>query len=153
MFVIGADITRVDTSPEFTPGSLFMAQDGKIYKYLQYKEGTAATDGVSGEVAYYTAVDGYKLNTVTSDLGDATDEIGAGVLSANMSEDEWGWLQVRGLATLSIALTAGADGDPLTPTGATDGTLDVNVATAANTHICAWAGDITDKEILCEFPL
>ena len=35
----------------------------------------------------------------------------------------------------------------------TDGTLDVNVATAANTHICARAGDISDQEIMCMFPL
>ena len=30
-----------------------------------------------------------------------------------MSDDEYGWIQIKGAATLTIALTAGADGDPL----------------------------------------
>lgn len=152
MRIMGIDLTQVDTSAEFELGTVAWDDGGKAYKYVQYKEGTAAVDGVAGEVAYYLATDGYKDSQVTSDLSDS-DEIGAGVLQTAMSEDEYGWIQVRGFATLTIALTAGADGDPLTPTGATDGTLDVNVATAANTHICARAGDISDQEIMCDFPL
>lgn len=152
MRIMGIDLTRIDTSAAFELGTVAWDDSGKAYKYLQYKEGTAAVDGVAGEVAYYLATDGYKNSQVTSDLSD-TDEIGAGVLQAIMSEDEFGWLQVKGFATLSIALTAGVDGDPLTPTGAGDGTLDVNVATAANTDICAWAGDASDLEIICDFRL
>jgi len=52
---------------------------------------------------------------------------------------------------LTIALTAGADGDPLTPTGSADGTLDVSADVTDN--VCAIAGDISDKEIICTFPL
>lgn len=55
----------------------------------------------------------------------------------------------QGAATLTIALTAGADGDPLTPTGSADGTLDVS--SAATDNVCAIAGDISDKEIICDF--
>ena len=127
---------------------------GKCYKFVQYKEGAAATDGVLGEVAYYYTLDGYKLNQVTSDLSDSL-EIGAGVLTATMSDGEYGWIQIKGPATLSIALTAGADGDPLTPTGAGDGTLDVAIDSAdaaVPQHICAWAGDHSDNEIICDFP-
>ena len=51
---------------------------------------------------------------------------------------------------MTIALTAGADGDPLTPTGAADGTLDV--VAADTSHVCAIACDISDKEIICDFP-
>ena len=46
--------------------------------------------------------------------------------------------------------SAGADGDPLTPTGSSDGTLDVSGAVTDN--VCAIAGDISDKEIACDFP-
>jgi type 1 fimbria pilin len=67
-----------------------------------------------------------------------------------MSDDEYGWIQIKGAATLSIALTAGADGDPLTPTGSADGTLDVSGA--VTDHVCAIAGDISDQEIICDFP-
>jgi len=125
-------------------------EGNKIYKWVTYSEEAAAVDGVAGEVTYYVATDGHKNNDVTSDLS-ASDEIGAGVLQAIMSDNEFGWIQIKGAALLAIALTAGVDGDALTPTGAGDGTLDVNVATAANTDVCARAGDISDKEIMCDF--
>jgi hypothetical protein len=92
----------------------------------------------------------FKLFKVTSDLSDSI-EIGAGVIQAVMTDGQYGWFQVSGVATLTIALTAGADGDPLTPTGAADGTLDVSGAVTDN--VCAIAGDISDKEIICTFPL
>jgi len=153
MIGIGADTGAVYTSLDEgkTPalGDVFMGVDNKCYKFIQYKEGTAATDGVAGEVAYYVADTGYSANTVTSDLSDS-DEIGAGVLQADMSDDEYGWVQIKGAATLSIALTAGSDGSNLTPTGAGDGTLDL--VTAATDHICAIAVDASEKEIICDFP-
>ena len=149
MFVTGYDLDRVDTTAQYTLGALAQAQNGKIYKYMQYDEATAATDGVAGEVAYYLAATGYATNIVTSDLSDSA-ELGAGVLQANMSDSEYGWFQIKGVATLSIALTAGADGDPLTPTGSSDGTLDVSAA--ATDHVCAYADDISEKVIICDFP-
>lgn len=149
----GANVTQTFTTLEAgnTPalGDHFFGVGGKVYKFVQYKEGTAATDGVAGEVAYYYTLDGYKLGQVTSDLSDSV-EIGAGVLQATMSNDEYGWIQIKGAATLTIALTAGADGDPLTPTGSADGTLDVSAAVTDN--VCAIAGDISDNEIICDFP-
>jgi hypothetical protein len=146
--IIGIKVDQVDTTPQFKLGTIGWHQ-GKCYKYLQYKEGAAAVDGVAGEVAYYYTLDGYKLNQATSDLSDSI-ELGAGVLQAAMSEAEYGWFQIKGAATLTIALTAGADGDPLTPTGAADGTLDVTAA--VTDHVCAYAGDISDMEIICDFP-
>lgn len=149
---MGADVSMVyaTLNEGNTPALGDIAEiQNKRYKFVQYKEGTAAVDGVAGEVAYYYTLDGYKLNQVTSDLSDSV-EIGAGVLQATMSDGEYGWIQIRGPATLTIALTAGADGDPLTPTGAGDGTLDQ--PTAVTDHICAYAGDISDNEIICAFP-
>ena len=151
MYVAGIDPTAVATIPEFTPGQLGMNADGKIYKYVQYDTGAGGVAAVSGQVAYYYTLDGYKNHQVTSDLSDSL-EIGAGVLQSAPTDGQYCWVQIKGPATLSIALTAGVDGDPLTPTGAGDGTLDVNVATAANTHVCARAGDASDLEIMCDFP-
>jgi len=115
---------------------------------MQWDDGSAAA-AVAGEVAYYYLLDGYKTNIVTSDLSDSV-EIGAGVIQAVMTDGQFGWFQIRGAATLTIALTAGADGDPLTPTGAGDGTLDVSAAVTDN--VCAIAGDASDNEIVCCFP-
>ena len=152
MFITGANWSAVTTSAEFALGSVGVGHNGKMYKYVQYLEATAATDGVAGEVAYYYAPSGASAGsytTVTSDLSDSA-EVGAGVLQANMSNAEYGWVQTKGPATLSIALTAGADGDPLTPTGAGDGTLDVSAA--ATDSVCAHAIDASAGIILCEFP-
>lgn len=152
LITIGADVsavyTTLDDGKSPALGDVFWGTGGKVYKFVQYKEGAAATDGVAGEVAYYVADSGYGASQVTSDLSDS-DEVGAGVLQAAMSEDEYGWVQIKGPATLSIALTAGADGDPLTPTGGADGTLDVSaVVTDA---VCAYAIDASAQEIACDF--
>jgi hypothetical protein len=149
--VLGIDVTAQSTTPEFIPGQLGAVTGStgtKLYKYLKYDDGTAAVDGVAGEVAYYYTLDGYKNHVCSSDLSDSI-EIGAGVIQANIATETYGWFQIKGAATLSIALTAGADGDPLTPTGSADGTLDVS--SAATDNVCAIAGDISDKEIICDF--
>ena len=151
--ILGIDVTAQSTTPEFIPGQLGVVTGStgtKIYKYLKYDDGTAAVDGVAGEVAYYFTLDGYKNHVCSSDLSDSV-EIGAGVIQANIATETYGWFQIKGAATLSIALTAGADGDPLTPTGSADGTLDVS--SAATDNVCAIAGDISDKEIICDFPM
>lgn len=151
MRIQGADVAAVSDTEDFELGSVFVDDGNKAYKFVQYDTGAGAVAAVSGQVAYYYTLDGYKNHQVTSDLSDSL-EIGAGVLQSAPTDGQYCWIQIKGPATLSIALTAGVDGDALTPTGATDGTLDVNVATAANTHICAFAGDASDLEILCDFP-
>ncbi len=151
--ILGIDVTAQSTTPEFVPGSLGAVTDSdgtKLYKYLKYDDASAGVSGVAGEVAYYHTLDGYKLHTCTSDLSDSI-EIGAGVIQATIATETYGWFQIKGAATLTIALTAGADGDPLTPSGSADGTLDVSGAVTDN--VCAIAGDISDKEIICDFPM
>lgn len=148
-FASGVELTRVDSSAEFALGQVVTTADGKTFKYITYSEEAAAVDGVAGEVAYFVADNGIMASDVTSDLS-ASDEIGAGVLQAALSDNEFGWIQVGGPATLTLALTAVADGDPLTPTGSADGTLDV--VSGVTDNVCAIAGDISAKEVLCCFP-
>ena len=150
--VLGIDVTSVSDTAEFLLGQhgAVVGSPTKLYKYVQYDTGSAGAAAVAGEVADYYTLDGYKNNQVTSDLSDSV-EIGAGVLQAVMTDGQFGWIQISGPATLTIALTAGADGDPLTPTGSADGSLDVSADVTDN--VCAIAGDISDKEIICTFPL
>lgn len=150
MYIIGIDETDVSTNAKFALGQLGTNSDGKVYKYVQYKEGAAAVDGVTGEVCAYYLAGGGQDYTVTSDYSDSVN-IGAGVIQATMSDNEYGWIQVKGPATLSIALTAGADGNALTVVGAGDGTLDVSAL--VTDHICAYADDASAQEIICDFPL
>ena len=155
MYVLGITASATAASiPDFALGTIGanVTSDGiKVYKYIKYDTGSGSVAAVSGQVAYYYTLDGYKNHTVTSDLSDSV-EIGAGVCQSAPGDGEYGWIQIKGPATLNLALTAGADGDPLTPTGAgADGTLDVSAAVTDN--VCAIAGDISDKEVVCDFPL
>ena len=149
--VVGIDPTSVSNTAEFKLGQQGAVIDSptKLYKYVQYDTGSAGAAAVAGEACYYYTLDGYKNNQVTSDLSDSV-EVGAGILQAVMTDGQFGWIQIKGAATMTIALTAGADGDPLTPTGSADGTLDVSANVTDN--VCAIAGDISDKEIICDFP-
>jgi hypothetical protein len=153
---IGIDLSANDASAEWTLGTVIThetAAGTKKYKYIQYNAATAALAGVAGEVAYYATVAiGDATGTiVTSDVSDS-DEVGAGVLQAALTDDYYGWVQVQGMATLTIALDGSpADGAALTPTGATDGTLDVVVTTVALMDTCAFSMDTTAKIIMCAF--
>jgi hypothetical protein len=151
---IGIVLDRIDTSAEYTLGTVAVvgangSTPSKQYKYIQYEAGTAAVDGVAGEVTYYDGAGATLTNVVTSDVSDSVN-VGAGVLQAALTDGDYGWIQTRGPATLTIALTAGADGNALTPVGAGDGTLDVSAL--VTDHICAIADDISAKKIVCMFP-
>lgn len=134
-------------------GTLRFEDKQRVYKYIQYDTGAGAVAGVAGNFCYYYApagdfaAEGYTNSIVTSDLSDSA-EVGAGVLQAAMTDGQYGWIQIKGPATLNLALTAGADGDPLTPTGSTDGTLDVTAL--VTDAICAYAQDISDKTVILD---
>lgn len=149
--VLGIDPTSVSDTAEFKLGQhgAVIGSPTKLYKYVQYDTGSVGTAAVAGEACYYYTLDGYKNNQVTSDLSDSV-EIGAGILQAVMTDGQFGWVQIKGPATMTIALSAGADGDPLTATGAADGTLDVSAD--VTDIVVAIAGDASDKEIICDFP-
>ena len=144
-----------DTSTTDDEGVGVLRWEGnKCYKWVLYESGAGSVAAASGKVAYYYAASGtsagdYANHKVTCDLSDSS-EIGAGVMQAAVADASYGWMQIKGAATLSVSLTAGADGDPLTATGASDGTLDVTAA--ATSPIVAFADDASADKIICDFP-
>lgn len=154
--LIGANLTETFTADElltsgkgFGLGDRWADGDGKVYKFVKYNVGAGSVAAVAGNVCYYYQDEGYSTNVVTSDVSDSV-AIGAGVLQAAPADGEYCWIQIRGTATITPALTAGADGNALTAVGATDGTLDVSAA--VTDHICAIAEDASAKLIVCMFP-
>lgn len=133
-------------------GDHFAGNEGKVYKFVQYDTGAGGVAAVAGNVCYYYAPGGTSAGAttvVTSDLSDSAG-LGAGVLQAAPADAEYCWIQIKGAATLTTALTAGADGNALTVVGATDGTLDVSgLVTDA---VVAYAVDASAKIIMCDFP-
>ena len=152
-YITGIDITATSSTLEFQLGQIGQTSDGKLYKYVQYVVGAGSVAAVSGNVVGYYAASGTsagQVDIVTSDVSD-TARVGAGVLQSAPATSEYCWIQVAGPATLTTALTAGADGNALTLIGAGDGTLDV--VNAATDAVCATAIDASAKIIMCQFPL
>lgn len=146
--ISGVDLSANDANPEFTPGVKFSDNDGKCYRYYQFDNGAGNVAAVAGNVAYFYGTAG-ATDVVTMDLSDSAN-VGAGVFQAVLTDGYYGWFQVDGPATLTTALTAGADGNALTAVGSTDGTLDVSAA--VTDAVCAVAIDATAKIVMCKFP-
>lgn len=153
MITLGANLDQtysaLDEGKTPKPGDVFNGNDNKCYKFVQYDTGAGAVAAVVGNVAYYYLAGGYALSKVTSDVSDSVG-IGAGVLMSAPADGEYCWVQIKGAATITTALTAGADGNALTAVGATDGTLDVSAA--VTDAVCAYADDASEKKIICCFP-
>ena len=149
--IIGASLTAAFSADELTEGKGFGLGDnytdstGRVYKFVRYDPAETAVAAVAGNFAYYIAEVGAETFVVTSDLSDSGN-VGAGMLMSAPAAGEYCWIQVQGPATLTTALTAGADGNALTPVGATDGTLDVS--NAVTDHVCAIAVDASAKKVL-----
>lgn len=154
-YIVGMNLANVRTNaegPEFALGTVGRTSNGKQYKYVQYNSGAGSVAAVAGNVVYYLAPSGVSAGAttvVTSDLSDSAG-VGAGVLQAVIATTGYGWIQTRGSATLTTALTAGADGNALTPVGSTDGTL--NVVALVTDSVCAQAIDASAKIVMCMFP-
>ncbi len=160
--VIGIDITKTKTAtegPEFALGTIGVvvangasASSTKRYKYVQYVAGAGAVVAIAGRVAGYYAPGGVSAGSdqaVTMDISD-TALLGAGVLQAVIPANGYGWIQISGKATLTVALASGADGNALAFLGAADtGTL--TVAAAVTNAVVANAIDASASIIQCKF--
>lgn len=156
---VGANLTETYTADRLKNsgagwgvGDHFEDGDGKVYKFVQYTTAVGAVAAVAGNACYYYAPSGVSAGSstvVTSDLSDSAN-LGAGILQSAPANNEYCWIQIKGPATITPALTAGADGNALTAAGATDGTLDVSAA--VTDAICAYAIDASAKIIWCDFP-
>jgi hypothetical protein len=150
--MIGTLLAANDATAQVAAGTVIRTQDGKKYKYVQHNDGAGNIAAAVGNFAYYYAPGGVSAGAttvVTSDLSDSAG-VGAGVWQAVVTDLYYGWIQITGPATLTTALTAGADGNALTPVGSTDGTLDVSAL--VTDHICAIAVDASAKIVMLTCP-
>lgn len=88
------EITDVYTTPKF-PLNLKREEDGKVYRFVKYTKGTASVTAVAGNLVYWTATNG----VVVGDESDSS--VPAGMLMAVIADTGYGWIQVRGVATLN----------------------------------------------------
>lgn len=88
-------------------------EGSKVYKWVKYNDGSANLDIVSGDSLVYVAESGYAAAVVTADVSDGdTLPIGAGLAVGTVTVDAtYMWIQIKGLATLSLDATGSSPGD------------------------------------------
>lgn len=152
VFVTG--LTEVSTTEKDQLGDLRW-EGNKCYKYVQYKA-TAIACLANMAVGFFED-SGALLNQVTTDTSDqvqAATLVCAGIAQAIIPTNGFGWIQVKGPATMAAAFTAGVDGDPvgLVGGGADIGTLDLHITAISNSHIAGYIGDAATFTLTLDCP-
>ena len=141
-----------DTSTTDLEGIGVLRFEGpRVFKWIKYEAGTGAVAAVAGNGVVYHGDDSVVLDTeadVTSDYSDGTGIV-AGVLQAVIADESFGWIQIKGVAIVNLALDSGADGNELI-VGTTDGAFAVRALATSMT--AGVALDATAKIILLDCP-
>jgi hypothetical protein len=129
-----------------TPGDVIRYGNNE-YKYVQYKaESVAAITPADGTFVVY---DGTNTTQVTPDVS-VGGSSGAGVLLGAPTDLYYCWIQTKGKKTLAHALVSGANGNALTTSATTDGSLKVSaLVTDFPFALCL---DATNKIVLLNCP-
>lgn len=166
MSLVNIDINSVGTTDLYGVGMVYEDRaNQKVYKYVKYDDGTGNLDLAAGDVVHYIDDTGYGASTVGADVSDLTgDGIPAGVVVAAVTVDaSFFFVQIRGAATLAVAIessndatpVAAGDGDPLVLGDADKALRRQNTtvdADAERIREVAIAVDASAKEIICDFP-
>ncbi|KKL92146.1 hypothetical protein LCGC14_1887580 [marine sediment metagenome] len=126
-------------------------EGARIYKYVTYNAGGDVIAAVAGNCVVYHGDDAVVVDSaadVTSDYSSGAGIV-AGVLQAVIASGSFGWIQIKGIAVLNLALDTGADGNELI-VGTTDGALAVRAL--ATSHTAGVAVDATAKIVLLDCP-
>lgn len=145
-------LTEVTTTQKETLGKI-RVEGNKVYKYVQILNTTATVAAVAGDIVAYFAATGHSTNRVVTDKTDAdAAPVAAGAVQAAvagvLAVAEYGWIQIKGPATLNTAIGGTpADGDQLMA-GATDKALTKQLFAGTTPNIAAtgaYAGVATDE--------
>jgi hypothetical protein len=119
-------------------------EGNSLYKYVKFSGTTVVA---IGDVCCYVATD-----TGDQTVDGANTAFGAGVAMAahGTGSARFGWIQIKGLATLSTALAGTpAVGDSMTTAGATAPA--VTKVTAANSNVVCNVVNVAGKIVACDF--
>lgn len=147
-----ADLTGANSGKVPGIGDIYVTHDNKRYRFVQYNAGAGAIAAVAGNaVGFYSpgGVSAGATNIVTSDVSDTSANL-AGVLMSTPASGDYAWIQIGGVCTITPALVSGADGNALTLSTTTDGTL--KVAGAVTDAGGAVAIDASAKIIMLNCP-
>lgn len=126
-YITGMNLTRNDATPQFKLGAIGQDSNGYLHKYVQYNKAAGSIAAVVDNAVGYYAPGGVSAGSSTVVTSDVSDTAGvlAGTLDAVLADGEYGWIQITGRKVVTTALVSGADGNALTLSSTTDGTLKV----------------------------
>lgn len=116
----GVDTTRYDTNAAYSLGEVAFGIDGKVYRYVKFLD---AVTYVAGHVVTRASATAWH---VTNDRAGGSAIAGlepVGVALGVPAQNEHGWVQIGGLATVLAGATITA-GQLLAPDASTDGAAD-----------------------------
>lgn len=126
-------LTDVDTYARDLLGSIRRELNG-IYKYVQFGStvaaGPTAAIAAGSTVCYVLPAGNAQLQRMFL-VDSANSALGAGIAQAAVPTGQglqFGWIQIRGTATLGAALASGAVGNTITTSGAAAGNMKVAAA-------------------------
>lgn len=126
--IVGADlsnpITDLEEGKGFALGDVHCDSDGKEYVFVQADGAIAATDVVIFSEAYQA--DAIDTTNSAAALGDRV-----GVAVYAFADNDYGWVQVKGPATVNVATSAAAN--TKLNTTATAGRIDDDATSGAET--------------------
>lgn len=154
--IFNSKLTDVDTAAKDPLGAI-RCENGKFYKYVQFRNKTATVAGVAGDPAVYTeavTLQGVVNNQVCLDVTDADAQpVGAGLLMASIAgvllTSYYCWIQLTGIGTVPTAVTTGVLGSGCMPGG--DKTLVVQTGVIHSCAVLITASGANNK-VLCRFP-
>lgn len=134
----GVNLDRCTTAQEHDLGEVYDGKNGKKYRYVKFE------DAITYATGHFVWIGAAETDwEVTNDISAAmAGYVPVGVIhhaTANVpTENQYGWVQIAGMATVLIGSAAVIAGDFLKADGTTDGALDE--ATMGGTDvICAQA--------------
>lgn len=137
-----------DTTPKTMLGTI-RRDSANIYKYVKFSGTTAIA---VGDFLCYVASAGATDTMTTVDGANTSVPAGVAMAIVGTGTVLYGWIKVRGLATLSTALAGSpAAGDKLTTASATAPAVTKTVTDNASTACIAF--DVTNKlvSVLCPY--
>lgn len=144
-----AQLSDVDSTAQEPLGQIRYDQN-RVYKYVKFSGTT--TIAVGDFLCYVTSAGATDTATIVDGANGGT-LVGAGVACAIVASGAvaYGWIQIKGLCTLSTALAGSPSiGDQLTNDGATAPAI--TTAADDDSMVVGYAFDVTNKLVLLDCP-
>lgn len=113
----GPDLTRYTSVAEYTAGELAFGKDGKVYRYVQFKDAVAYA---AGHVCVLAGT-GWQVTNDKSGGSALAGLEAVGIALGVATQNYYGWVQVSGIATVLIEGAAVIAGDRLVVDETNDG--------------------------------